>query len=559
MDTIYRELGKVRRRLQWFRELDGLRYGLLSGLALALLWILAGRLWPIAYGKAAAVIFCLLCTFGGWLWGRFRRVSLSLAAQRMDYPEAGQERLDLMTTALAHEKLDTFPARLQREQAEEYGSAYVRELKKRLPPPRRRKWWMPAAACLLVIVLLAILPNPMDQRVAKEREAREWVKAQKEELDKQITKLDRLNLEKAAKEPLAKEMNDLRRALEKSRAPGQALQNVEETMQRLKEMSEKLELQQREGTKWLEQWNTHKLPGGLAKALKNKDAGELGKQVETMRKQLSSMTEKERKELADKLKQIAEAAPKDDGQAKKLADALKKAAAAMNEGKQQDMDQALTSLNEAMLQNMKAAASSASQADTAAKLASALAQQGLDLAENMQASGLAVSDTWSLGGSAEQLASGAGVGADEESPTTGFEPGADRAPGEGGAAGAQPGAGIGAGKGGGSGGSGSTGRGQGQGGGQGGGAGLGSGSRTLVTTPRELKGSGNVKSDGGPTTGGSVQKGGKSPVFDGVSRPYEEVYSDYAAEAKESLQRSDLPQSLQGLVESYFTEIDPGS
>ncbi|MNP71620.1 hypothetical protein D3C76_1680320 [compost metagenome] len=80
-----------------------------------------------------------------------------------------------------------------------------------------------------------------------------------------------------------------------------------------------------------------------------------------------------------------------------------------------------------------------------------------------------------------------------------------------------------------------------------------------MTTPRELKGSGNVKSDGGPTTGGSVQKGGKSPVFDGVSRPYEEVYSDYAAEAKESLQRSDLPQSLQSLVESYFTEIDPGS
>ncbi|MNO07196.1 hypothetical protein D3C81_2292930 [compost metagenome] len=55
-----------------------------------------------------------------------------------------------------------------------------------------------------------------------------------------------------------------------------------------------------------------------------------------------------------------------------------------------------------------------------------------------------------------------------------------------------------------------------------------------------------------------MQKGGESPVFDGVSRPYEEVYSDYATEAKRSLERRDLPQSMQSLVENYFTEIDPG-
>lgn len=79
-----------------------------------------------------------------------------------------------------------------------------------------------------------------------------------------------------------------------------------------------------------------------------------------------------------------------------------------------------------------------------------------------------------------------------------------------------------------------------------------------MTTPRELAGSGNVQNDGGPSTGGTVQKGGQSPIFDGVSRSYEEVYSDYAAEAKRSLERNELPQSMQSLVESYFTEIDPG-
>ncbi|MCM3699924.1 hypothetical protein [Paenibacillus macerans] len=525
METIYRQLDVVRRRIRWFRGLDGLRYGLLTGLAAALIWLAAGRLWPLEYGKIGAGVFLVLCTAGGWVWGRLRRVSVILAAQTMDRPEAGQERLDLMTTALAYAKLQTFPAQLEREQAEEYGAAYVRDIKKRLPLPRRRVWRIPAALCLLASLLLATLPNPLDQRVAQAREERGWVNAQKEETNGQITKLDRLKLDMKAKEALAKEMSELRRALEKSREPGEALKNVEETMKRLREMSEKLELQQQARTEWLKRWDAHPLAGELANALRNKSTAELTKQMEAFHKQLSGLTQQERDELADKLKRIAEAAPPNDERAKELADALKKAAAAVNEGQKLSTDQALANLNEAMLQNMQAAEASSGQADVAAELASALAEQGLDLAENMQASGLAVSDTWSMGGSAEQLAAGGGPGMGQEGP------GIDTGPGAG----------------------------QGQGGGNGVGAGLGSGGRALVTTPRDLAGSGNAQQDGGPATGGSVQKGGSSPVFDGVSRPYEEVYSDYAAEAKESLKRGDLPQSLQSLVENYFTEIDPGS
>ncbi|GJM75469.1 hypothetical protein HMSSN036_76850 [Paenibacillus macerans] len=136
METIYRQLDVVRRRIRRFRGLDGLRYGLLTGLAAALVWLAAGRLWPLEYGKIAAAASLILCTAGGWVWGRLRRVSVILAAQTMDRPEAGQERLDLMTTALAYAKLQTFPAQLEREQAEEYGAAYVRDIKQRLPLPR---------------------------------------------------------------------------------------------------------------------------------------------------------------------------------------------------------------------------------------------------------------------------------------------------------------------------------------------------------------------------------------------------------------------------------------
>ncbi|MNP17026.1 hypothetical protein D3C76_1094460 [compost metagenome] len=122
-----------------------------------------------------------------------------------------------------------------------------------------------------------------------------------------------------------------------------------------------------------------------------------------------------------------------------------------------------------------------------------------------------------------------------------------------GAGGSGQGSGSGAGQG--TGGKGGTGAGA----GSGSGASLGTGGRELVKTPRSLAGKDGLERDGGPLQGGGgdIQKGGTSPMIDGVSRPYEEVYEDYAAEAKKSIGRNDLPQQMQGLVESYFTSINP--
>lgn len=151
------------------------------------------------------------------------------------------------------------------------------------------------------------------------------------------------------------------------------------------------------------------------------------------------------------------------------------------------------------------------QAEAAAALAAALAKQGMGLAEQMAASGLAVSDTWSMGGIAEQWAG--------EAMLAGGEPGSG-ASGEGGAGGSSgqgqgQGQGQGSGQGSGSGaGSGGMGRG-GQGAGNGQGAGLGSGGRELVTTPRDLKGSGNVERDSGEIHGGGgdVQRAANRPFL----------------------------------------------
>lgn len=568
MEQLYAQLNTVRRRLQWFRELAGIRQGCLAGLFAASLWLAAGRLWPIEGAVFYALASLALLTAAGWLRGRLRQIPLVEAAREMDIPEAGKERQDFMTTALAFAGDDSLPARLQRKQAEEHGAAYVQELKRRLPLPRRRKgWWVPFAVGALAVVLLAVLPNPMNQVLDQHRKEKEWIHAQQEETDKRIQELETKELEPLAKDALSKELADLRQALDRSREPAEALDNVEEAMQRLKEMQDKLDLKQQQTSDWLANLKNHHATEGLASPLEQKDSGNLDQKMDELRQKLPGMTPEERQGLADALDEIAKSAPEENEDAKRLAEALKQAASAIESGDQAMSDQALEKLAEALKQQLQTSENEAGQAEAAAALASALAKQGMGLAEEMAASGLAVSDTWSMGGSAEQLAAGeGGAGGGEAGSEAGSDPGAGQGAGGTEEAGSNPGAGTGTGNGAGNGsgtgnGSGSgqgQGQGTGQGQGQGDGAGLGSGGRTLVTTPRDLKGSGNVQTDGGPSTGGSVQKGGESPVFDGVSRPYEEVYSDYATEAKRSLERRDLPQSMQSLVENYFTEIDPG-
>lgn len=562
----HRQLKLVRRRLQRFRELDGMRWGFLSGLAAALLWLAAGRLWPLEglwiYGAASLGGG----TAAGWLYGRSNRVPLAEAARTMDRAEPGEERQDLLATALAFAGEDSPIARLQRGQAEAYGAVYIGELKQRLPLPRRRYWRLAAAAGLLAVLLLAMLPNPMDETVRKNRQARDWIRIQQAEAERMLEQLKAETLDPQAKTVLSDELAELRQALLQSRKPDQALNLVEEKMRKLDEMADKLDLEQRRRADWLEAWKSRADTGKLGKALEMKSPDEAGKAVDELRQKAPSLTAEQRDSLSGALRQLAESAPDEDADAQQLAEALWKAAAALESGEAAGADRALEELAEAMERDIRASETNSGQAAAASALAAALAKQGLGLAEDMAASGLAVSGAWGQGGRAEQLAAGSvpsgspsGSGASPgnapgENASGGSIAGEGNGPGDGSGAGTGQGQGSGAGSG-----TGGRGQGIGAGQGQGSGAGLGSGGRTLVTTPRSIQGGGRVETDGGPATGGSVQKGGKSPVLDGVSRPYEEVYSDYAAEAKRSLERKDLPQRMQGLVERYFTEIDPGS
>ncbi|MGG4147052.1 phage tail tape measure protein, partial [Paenibacillus algorifonticola] len=198
----------------------------------------------------------------------------------------------------------------------------------------------------------------------------------------------------------------------------------------------------------------------------------------------------------------------------------------------------------------------------ASAMASQLGQSGQPLAGQLAASGGTVPPSWAAVASGNGSPSGSSAGGASGSPS---EPGSGAAPGSSGASGSggdpsSSGAGAGAGAGSGTGAGAGAGQGAGSGSGSGQGGlqgGTGAGGRTLVTTPRTMAGEGNVQEDGGPSTGGQEQTGGKSPMIDGMTRPYEEVYSEYATEAKKTLGRSQLPQAMQDKVKQYFDNIQP--
>lgn len=572
MDSIYRQLDIVRKRLKWLQAWTKVRPGCLAGLAAAILCLLAGRLWPIESLWIYAASGLLLGPSLGWLWGWLSPVSDRMTARTMDQWKQSGEAEDLMVTALSFAESDSMLALQQRLQAEEYGARFIQQIKQNLPFSIKPKWWLIYGVGCAVIVALVLLPNEMNDVIDRQKQERAWVKAQVKETDEKIEELAHQPLDPLNKAALDQELQKLRQALAESRQGEKSLEALEQSMKTLQEMSDRLNLQQQERTAWLDMWQANPSTSSLAKALQQNQAEEAKQELDQLKSRLPEMSQAEKQKLADQLQGLAEEAPQKDEDAKRLAEVLRKAAAALNVDDPQELEQALEQLKQLAEENANAAEALSQQSTAAAQLASALAKQGIGLAQDMAAAGLAVADSWSMGGMAEQLASAVASGTGGEADPDGSSEngnGSGSAEGSGSSAGGANGAGTGSGSGNGAG----TGNGAGAGGGNGtgsgngtgvgdgsggSGAGLGSGGRSLVTTPREYKGSGNIQNDGGPTSGGQVQKGGNSPVFDGVSRPYEEVYSDYASEAKRSLERSELPQSMQGLVERYFMEIDPG-
>jgi hypothetical protein len=497
----------------------------------------------------------LLGLIAGTLWGFLHRITSTEAAFAMDASEEGPERRDMMVTALSFAEQDQPAVQWQRDQAAKYGQRFMANIKRRLPLPVERRVWISCASLAVLVLVLTLLPNPKDRILAEAKQQREWVKTQEKQTEELSKKLQAEKLVPIVKKPLLDQVSRLQKELAGQQDPLKALDELEKSMKAM----EKLAKQQEEKAKPLaqiaEKMRQLKQMTALAQSLQQNNPENLDQAINELKQKMKKLSPTEKDKLREAMKKLADEIPEKNSENKQLKEALKKLEQALEKGDSAKQDEALQQLAEELAKAMAAKSLASQQSASASALSAALAKQGMSLADQMAAAGLSYSDTWSSGGSGEMLAQAGASGEPNEGEPNEVQ---DVSTGQGGK-GSTASQGQGAGSGGQGSGSGQgTGGSGGAGSGQGAGAGLGTGGRELVTTPRDLAGKGEVKSDRGPTQGGGdIQKGGTSPTMDGASRPYAEVYENYAEEAKKSLGRSDLPQQMQGLVESYFTSINP--
>lgn len=570
MESIRASVRSVRLRLQAFNVYASALRGLAGGLLAAAVLLGIAYVTPIAYAALWALACALLGTVSGAAWAFLRPVTASEAARAMDAADPAEERRDLMTTALEFADHDSNAAKWQRAQAEAYGLEFARKRKERLPFVWKFDRAAAASSTLVAVcALLLLLPNPMDGELRQRQQEQAMIHAERKKAEELAKQLSEAPIEPEAKAPLAETASELAKELGDSKRAEEALDQMEQAMKELGRQADEASQKQQE----LQDWGRRLAAQQALQEAAESSPADAAERADALKNAMSKMSDQQKKELANTLKSLAEQAPESGKQTAALQEALKKAAEELAASGQLS-DEQLQELAEKLAAAAAESGSLGEQSELAAAAAAQLAQSGMSMAGELAAAGLSVSDTWGSGGTAEALAdassasgeSASGEGSPGEgSSGEGGEPGSSgngegsgsQGNGSGQGNGQGQGAGQGSGNGSGNGsGSGSGGSGNGQGGS---GAGWGGGGRERVTTPRDLQGEGNIQSDNGPSSGGDKQTGGVSPTIDGVSRPYEEVYSEYSQRAKDSLGRSDLPQSVQGLVESYFTEIRPES
>jgi len=566
MENIMTSIRSVRLRLQLFKTGSFALRGLAIGLIAAAILLGAAYLIPIPHAAIWALAFALLGMASGAAAAFLKPVRPEEAARAMDAADPAEERRDLMMTALEFRQQESTATKWQRTQAEAYGREFAAKRKERLPFVWKFGRMSAASSMLAAIcAVLLVLPNPMDRELRQRTEQQAMINAEQKKAEALAKELSEAPIEPEARAPLAETASDLAQELGDSKRAEEALDKMEEAMKKLGNQADEAAQQQKELQDWGRRLAAQQALQEAAKSTPT-DASE---RAEALKNAMSKMSEQQKKELANALKNLAEQAPQSGKETAALQEAIKKAAEELTASGQLT-DEQIQDLAEKLAAAAAESGSLGEQSELAAAAAAQLAQSGMNMAGELAAAGVSVSDSWGSGGTAEALAdagSATGEGSSGEGGSGGEEgePGSSgsgqgsgsqgTASGQGSGQGQGQGNGQGSGSGNGSG-SGSGGSGNGQGGS---GAGWGNGGRELVTTPRDLQGEGNIQSDNGPSSGGDKQTGGVSPTIDGVSRPYEEVYSEYSERAKDSIGRSDLPQSVQGLVESYFTEIRPES
>lgn len=560
-------LTPVRMRLLKAKGMDYFIRSLTMGIELACIWMVCGRLFLVSGYRYGALLSLVAIVGIGLIWLLFRRPTDVDAARLLD--QHGLE--DRILTALIHQGQTSLVASLQRQDALEKGNLFVEEKLNKVVSLRiTRNRWLPGACALFVLVLLFLLPNPKDAILRDAVKDKAWVEAQKKQVDGLAKQLAANPSPLPVIKQMTEDLKELERKLSQTPTSAKALDELEKSLKKMETSIGDMEKQKQRSEQWAESMQRTEALRELGKALQQKSSESVQREAAKLGEQVQKMTPQQKQQLASELERLAASAAAASPEAEQqLREQLLQAASVLRSG--EDAGAALTELQAGLAAASNAQQALAQQQAQAAEAAASLAAGALPQARELAASGAQPGQAWAPGGRAEQLAA-AGAAAPSASPAAGAVgagvsqggagAGSAGAGGAGAGAGAAGSAGAGTGGAPASGGNGNGSPGGGAGGGSGTGGtqgGTGAGSRGLVATPRERSGTGGTYIDGGPTrgSGGEVSQGGSAPALDGASRPYEDVYADYAAEASSALNRSELPQHMQNLVRDYFLEIQP--
>ncbi|MDR3585449.1 MAG: hypothetical protein P4L59_09010 [Desulfosporosinus sp.] len=577
---LLKALKPVLRHISWQHYVKWLVRGFTISSGSALLVFTAARMFPIYNSSSWVVVLSLLLLLSVMLRAFKVRPGLWEAALSVD--RAGLK--ERATTAWQLQDAVDGLAQRQRQDALEHLNGFA--FKKALPWPRYGQQLGRLTALLVVVLVLALWPNRMDEIARLNHEAKEELIATQGVVQKveELLKNDP-KISADLKRQLADDLTKLQQELKKAKSLGEGAEALAKTQKELttklsqteeKQNLDKLafRLQQNPATK------------GTGAALQKRDVADLRQQTSELEKKIKEMEPAEREKLAKFFEEIAKSQEKA-GNSNRAGD-LNKASQAIGSSGQAGAEE-MANLSEQLAQQLASDEAATRIAGDLTEGLSSAKEKVLATANRLGAgsvpSGAANSQGSNGSGNPTQTADSDKVGkSGNGSGNNGSDNGKDNAAGSGSGTGTGTGSGTGSGSGtgGGSGGGGGSGK-------SGNNAGSGTSNQTSsmngqtkvgapgssgiggngdsreghwdqVYVPSGRVGNGGVESRLGGSAGNNS---GDSTMVDaagglaqgGSLLPYSEVFTQYEAEARESMDKESVPDNLKTLVRSYFLDL----
>lgn len=559
-----RTLGPVRRAIGLQRLLRFTVMGLIAGLILGVLLLVAAHLHHIGVASIGAATLCILGAAAGAAFGASRWPDPFEAARAADLHFGLEDRL---TTALELRSAGSSVAVLQsREVAGRIEGVPL--TRSRGPWLRRHETVIAAAAVLAFAGALALQPATPGHTASGDAAAKSQAAARKaaaKRLQQLTAKLESgLTPEQRRSEPVRRlelALAKLRRQLLQSTTPLNALRTISTTQQQLRQLARSLHPINSQAVAQLNNslgryLQGPKSGGKSGSGTRAQSAAAMAQALNRLAQSLSHLTPSQRAALAQALAKAANTTSNTT-----MRSALRQAASALANGDPRSAQSALQNASQSLAQ------SSAAQAALSRLNASQGALDSLKNAISGPAGALPPNPGRGANSAGTQPAQGTGQG------RTGTRSGAGKGAGQG--RGRQPGKGQGQGVGRGRGRGRGVGTGQGTRGTRGNGRGTGRGTGQ-GTANRRASGTSGARGRGGQGQSRASRSGhnlsvyvpgkqGKGPEMvrlgpngapePGVVVPYQQVLGKYTQSAHQALDRSALPPALQGDVRRYFSTL----